>query len=74
MCLTKGIFFINHSPSQKTVAPIHDEANRPIKNININDETNPRPAKKNHLFNMHIIIYVNDEVSELQMKKKKRKV
>lgn len=44
MCFTKGIFFMNHSPSQKTVAPIHDEANKPTKNIKVKDVTNPRPA------------------------------
>ena len=45
MCLTKGIRFINHSPNKKTVAPIHDEANIPTKNIKINDVMNPRPAQ-----------------------------
>lgn len=47
----KGILFINHSPNQNTVEPIHDEANIPIKNINTNDVMNPRPAanmKKNN--------------------------
>lgn len=45
MCLTKGICFINHSPIQKTVAPTHDDANTPIKNMTISDVTNPRPAR-----------------------------
>ena len=44
MCFTKGIHLINHSPSQKTEAPSHDEANMPTKNINNRDVMNPRPA------------------------------
>ena len=44
MCFMKGIRFMNHSPIQKTVAPIHDEAKIPIKNIKSRDVTNPRPA------------------------------
>lgn len=40
----KGILFINHSPNQNTVEPIHDEANIPMKNINTNDVMNPRPT------------------------------
>ncbi|KAA8519060.1 hypothetical protein F0562_016166 [Nyssa sinensis] len=31
MCFTKGIRLMNHSPSQKTVAPIHDDATIPTK-------------------------------------------
>lgn len=44
ICLTKGIRFINHSPSQKTVAPIHDETKTPTKNTKTKDVTNPNPA------------------------------
>lgn len=44
MLFMKGILFINHSPNQKTVEPIHEEANIPIKNINTKDVMNPRPA------------------------------
>lgn len=46
MCFINGILLINHSPSQKTVAPIHDEANMPIKKIKKSDVINPRPATK----------------------------
>ena len=46
MCFIKGILLINHSPSQKTVAPIHDEAKIPIKSIKSREVTNPRPAKR----------------------------
>lgn len=45
MCFTKGIRLINHSPNQKTVAPSHDEAKTPMKNMNINDVMNPSPAE-----------------------------
>lgn len=44
MYFTKGILFINHSPSQKTVPPTHDEANIPTKNMKASDVTNPRPV------------------------------
>ena len=48
MCLTNGIFFINHSPTQKTVEPTHDDTNIPTINMNTRDVTNPRPGiKKN---------------------------
>jgi hypothetical protein len=43
-CFTKGIRFINHSPSQKMVEPIHDETKTPTKNTNTRDVTNPSPA------------------------------
>lgn len=46
MCLTNGIRFINHSPSQKTEAPNHDETNTPTRNTKSNDVTNPSPAHK----------------------------
>lgn len=53
MCFMKGIRFMNHSPIQKTVAPIHDEANIPTKNIKARDVTNPRPATiKKEVFNV----------------------
>lgn len=45
-CFTKGIRFIIHSPNQKTVAPNHDEANIPTKNIKINEVMNPSPAPR----------------------------
>lgn len=35
-----------HSPTEKTVAPIHDETKTPTKNTNNKDVTNPSPAKK----------------------------
>lgn len=44
MCLTNGIRFMNHSPTQKTVAPIHDETKTPTKNTKSKDVTNPSPA------------------------------
>lgn len=46
MCFIKGIRLMNHSPTEKTVAPIHDEANTPTKNIKIRDVINPRPATR----------------------------
>lgn len=49
MCFIKGIRFMNHSPSEKTVAPIHDEANTPTRNIKIRDVTNPSPATREHI-------------------------
>lgn len=37
---------MNHSPIQKTVAPIHDETKTPIRNTKANDVTKPSPAPK----------------------------
>jgi len=44
ICLTRGIRFMNHSPIQKTVAPIHDETKTPIRNTKANDVMKPSPA------------------------------
>lgn len=49
MCFINGIRFINHSPSQKTEDPNHDEANMPTKNMKSIDVTNPRPVVDNIL-------------------------
>ena len=35
---------MNHSPIQKTVAPIHDETKTPIRNTKANDVMKPSPA------------------------------
>jgi hypothetical protein len=43
-CLTKGIFLIIHSPTQKMVEPTHDETNMPIRNMNTREVKKPRPA------------------------------
>lgn len=45
-CLTKGIRWMNHSPSQKSVEPNHDETNIPTKNTKSKDVMNPSPASK----------------------------
>jgi len=37
---------MNHSPIQKTVAPIHDETKTPIRNTKANDVIKPSPAPK----------------------------
>ena len=50
ICLTNGIFFINHSPSEKTAAPIHDETKIPTNNTKSKDVINPSPATKNQVF------------------------
>jgi hypothetical protein len=46
-CFTNGILLINHSPTKKTVAPSHEEANIPMKSIKMSDVTNPRPGSNN---------------------------
>jgi hypothetical protein len=43
-CLMKGIRFMNHSPSEKTVPPIHDETKTPTRNTKSKDVINPSPA------------------------------
>jgi hypothetical protein len=43
-CLTNGIFFINHSPTQNMVEPTHDETNMPTRNMNTREVKKPRPA------------------------------
>jgi hypothetical protein len=43
MCLTKGIFFINHSPTQKTVEPTQEDTKIPTRSINTREVKNPRP-------------------------------
>jgi hypothetical protein len=43
MCLTNGIFFINHSPIQKTVEPTQEDTNIPTRSINTREVKNPRP-------------------------------
>jgi hypothetical protein len=43
MCLTNGIFFINHSPTQKTVEPTQEDTNIPTRSINTREVKNPRP-------------------------------
>lgn len=47
MCFINGIRLINHSPSQKTVEPVHDETNIPTKNIKSSEVTNPSPVSNN---------------------------
>lgn len=37
---------MNHSPSEKTAAPIHDETKTPTKNTKRRDVINPSPANK----------------------------
>ena len=55
MCLMNGIRFINHSPSEKTVVPSHDEANMPTKNTNRTDVRNPSPAANTRKANDNLI-------------------
>jgi hypothetical protein len=45
MCFTNGIFLMNHSPTQKTVEPNHEETNIPARNMNAREVRTPRPAK-----------------------------
>lgn len=44
--LNKGQSFYKPFSDPKIVAPTHDEANIPIKNMKISDVTNPRPARR----------------------------
>lgn len=44
MCRTNGIFFINHSPTQKMVEPTHEETNIPTRKMNTREVRKPRPA------------------------------
>lgn len=53
ICLTRGIRFMNHSPIQKTVAPIHDETKTPIRNTKANDVIKPSPAPQTK--SLHIV-------------------
>lgn len=46
ICFTKGILLINHSPSEKRVAPVHDETKTPMKNTKSKDVINPSPASQ----------------------------
>ena len=43
MCLTNGIFFINHSPTQKTVEPTQEDTKIPTRSMNTREVKNPRP-------------------------------
>ena len=53
ICLTKGIRFITHSPTEKTAAPIHDETKTPTKKTKSRDVINPSPANSNHSSENH---------------------
>lgn len=64
MCFIKGNRFINHSPSQNTVAPSHDEANTPTKNMKRIDVRNPRPAQDNNMNTRSDIISMRKEVQD----------
>lgn len=44
ICFINGIFFMIHSPIQKTVAPSQDDAKTPIRNTKSKDDINPNPA------------------------------
>lgn len=65
ICLTKGILFINHSPSEKTAAPIHDETKTPTKSTKSNEVTNPSPASETKYFERQ------DTETEYKQKSKK---
>lgn len=65
---------MTHSPTQMTVAPIHDETKTPTRNTNAKDVIKPSPAPQNEnlcIITQHSEEYRQTEISSSPYEQKK---